>query len=295
MIFRDFEDDDAEAAAAVLRAAMPVEVHTAPGLRHWLRTRSPAARPRAWVAESAGAIVGWGFAQTPGPTAWFWAGVRPDARRRGAGAALFAACRAHAAALGATSLQSVTVGDPAGEAFLERRGFARGGAEVYQRLDLAAPPEPAPPEGARVLRLREAGASDVHGLVAAVLPDAPPFEAWRRKVLEHPELSAEASAVVLVGDRVASVALLRVDYERGLAQAQWTATAPDLRQRGLARAAKAASARWAFEVGVRSILTSNAAEEEPVLALNRALGYREVARAFAWDRGVGDKDTRAGT
>jgi GNAT superfamily N-acetyltransferase len=69
-----------------------------------------------------------------------------------------------------------------------------------------------------------------------------------------------------------------------------TATHPDFRRRGLARLAKLASIRWAAELGITSILTSNDRENPAMLALNDSLGYRTHVMRGMFMRKVAGED-----
>ncbi len=103
------------------------------------------------------------------------------------------------------------------------------------------------------------------------------LEEWRRFILANPLLDDEASVVVVdAEDLVVSLSWLLVDHVRARAENEWTATLPHLRGRGLARAAKLASIRWAAEHGITEIVTGNDPDNLPMRELNRRLGYREL-------------------
>lgn len=51
-----------------------------------------------------------------------WLGVRPEARRRGLGSALWELAEKHLDAIGVARINADVVGDEAGARFLERRG-----------------------------------------------------------------------------------------------------------------------------------------------------------------------------
>ena len=56
-----------------------------------------------------------------------------------------------------------------------------------------------------------------------------------------------------------------------------TGTLAAYRGRGLARFAKTDSLRRLRELGIHTVATANDATNEPMLALNESLGFREVA------------------
>ena len=57
----------------------------------------------------------------------------------------------------------------------------------------------------------------------------------------------------------------------------FTGTAPRARGRGLARAAKQAAHRYAFDSGARAIRTTNEERNERMRALNASMGYAKVS------------------
>ena len=76
----------------------------------------------------------------------------------------------------------------------------------------------------------------------------------------------------MAGDRLVGWALISVDGH-GRAVNEFTGTRPEFRARGLARLAKLAVATWARDSGVEVIYTGNDATNEPMLAINRRMGY----------------------
>jgi GNAT superfamily N-acetyltransferase len=296
-MIRDLRPDDAAAVATLHAIVDPAWAPpTEAGLRHWLETHPERGRFRAWVAEQ-NDVAGFAFAHfhwtaaTPG-IGWMWAGVHPDARGRGLGRALFAAAEEHLLEHGARKLETFALEDSAGERFAEARGFRRTRRELVQRLDPHDVDRAAAErlergkaeEGFRVVPL--AAASDrlqeLHAVYAAAAADVPADDPevdlrlaeWERHDLGDPELSWEGSAVVLAEDRPVALAFLLVNPDAAVAGNAMTGTLPDFRGRGLARLAKLATVRWAAENGIREVVTENDAENAPMLALNRSLGYR---------------------
>ena len=60
----------------------------------------------------------------------------------------------------------------------------------------------------------------------------------------------------------------------------FTGVIPEYRGRGIATALKVKTILHAREVGVSEILTQNDSENEPMLAINRKLGYQNWPGAY---------------
>jgi GNAT superfamily N-acetyltransferase len=307
-LVRSFRANDAERAVQLLSALAPAWVETAESLRHRQSSEPARARRRSWVAVDGEDVVGFATAYFE----WFggeagkgrvWVGVREDRRRRGVGSALWDTAVGH---LRGARKHTVEVdADPAGLAFVERRGFTQYDAEVISRLD---PGEcgltPKPHEGFRVVHLedvldRARELYEFYGEAGGMPPGDPEncvdFEEWRRFILENPLLDEEASVVVLDSDgQIASLSWLLVDHVRKRAENEWTATLPQMRGRGLARLAKLASIRWAAEHGIAEIVTGNDPDNLPMRELNRRLGYHELFLRRDLERLTLVSDQRAG-
>jgi GNAT superfamily N-acetyltransferase len=282
---RGFKPDDAETIAEPLVPLLPTTVQTAESLR-WRQTgEPPRTKRKSWVAEAAGEIVGFATAQME----WWsgeegkgriWAGVRKDMRRQGIGTTLFEAAASH---LGDALKHTVEVDDdPAGLAFIERRGFRQYDSELIFRLDVRdCTRDPKPLEGFRVATLgevadREADLFGFYRAAGGIDNHALMLEEWSAAILGNPMLDRDLGVVVLQDDRVVSLSWLLVDRERHRAENEWTATLPGLRGRGLAQLAKIASIRRAKAAGISNIVTGSLAHNKPMLAIQRSLGYREL-------------------
>jgi GNAT superfamily N-acetyltransferase len=282
---RIFEPDDAESVAELLLPLLPTTVQTAESLR-WRQTgEPPRTRRKSWVAEAAGEIVGFATAQME----WWsgeagkgriWAGVREDMRRQGIGTALWETAASH---LGDARKHTTEVDDdPAGLAFVERRGFRQYDSELIFRLDPRdCTLEPKPLNGFRVVALgemldRKAELFDFYRDAGGVSNPRLTLEDWSAAILDNPMLDRDLGVVVLQDDRVVSLSWLLVDLERGRAENEWTATLPELRGRGLAQLAKIASIRKARSVGISEIVTGSLPHNAPMIEVNRRLGYREL-------------------
>ncbi len=297
-MIRDFEPSDAPAVSAALHEESPPQPVTAEGVLHWRDAQPERARPRLWVAEEDGRIVGWAETRIRWTTSVtdvgdLWAYVVPSHRGRGIGAALYDEAERHLVGLGARTLESWTYSD-AGVALLEKRGFRATGTE---QVSVLAPAETdfsaledlekqKCAEGFRLVPLSEVGdrVEGLHRVYAAASADVPEYfreddirlDEWRRETLEHPQLSDEGSFVVVAGEQPVALAFLEVDEPARIAANEMTGTLPEFRRRGLARLLKLATIRWAAEHGIAAVQTGNSHENPGILALNLDLGYRPV-------------------
>ena len=290
-MIRELRRGDCEAVAQLVLELIPHQVVTAETVWQHATRRIERERLRTWVAETDGEIAGFAFAgfEWSVPTRGkgrFWLGVRPEHRGRGLGGDLYEEVTKH---LGdAWRLRSWVDGDPAGERFLERRGFEPGAVDKVSALELAGAklPEPTVPAGFRLVPLREARDRelDLHEICAAGEVDLHrnepetelSLEDWRQDDYGSPALSDDGSFVALEGERAVALAFLIVDPRRRVAYNQMTATLPSHRRRGLALAVKLAAARWAGERGYERIVTENDDWNAGMLAINDRLGYRPL-------------------
>lgn len=198
-----------------------------------------AATVRCWVAEDHGVI---GFGRVRGRRLWL--GVRPSARGRGAGSALWA-----------------RVGEQAEEpavcwADTDAGIRVRGGARIPAHCN-----EDRVEARCRVNRATAADAPRRRGAHPLVGPGLPARRAGGRRA-----------------GRPVSYALLTTD-ERGVAENEFTAALPGYRGRGLATLCKLETVRWAKAHGIHTIVTGNDSENAAMLAINRKLGYSPTTAA----------------
>jgi GNAT superfamily N-acetyltransferase len=219
--------------------------------------------------------------------------VVPSLRRHGFGKALFEQAESYAQELGARSVHSWADSE-SGNTFLEARGFRATGEERISALDPGQADLSSLPrlrsrlseEGFHLVALGEVRdrVHELHRVYAASSADVPQdfreddirLDEWRRETLEHPQLSAEGSFVVVAQESPAALAFLEVDEPAGLAANEMTGTLPEFRRRGLARLAKLGTIQWAAQAGVGSVLTANDEANVAMVALNESLGYRPV-------------------
>ena len=225
----------------------------------------------------------------PGTALGVRVAVSEACRGRGIGRALTAEI-----GLGASGSRKVATtvrdDDARSRQFAERLGF-----EVVEHsegwiLDLhQAPERPPPPESFAVVALGPdpgedgwhaayrffvaccADTPDLHG-------DVPPFEAWHRLI----GFPAGVVLATMAGEPAGcSFAVPESDDTWRIAM---TGVAPSRRGAGVGAAVKAALERRAREAGIRYLRTNNLAGNQPIRALNRALGYRRAVGIYRMSR-----------
>jgi GNAT superfamily N-acetyltransferase len=298
-VIRGLREEDAAASARLLALVNPHQVVTPELVWHHATRGIERERRRTWVAELEGEIVGFAEAgfewsvPTPGKGR-FWVGVLPGRRRRGIGGALYARVEEHLRSDGAWRLRTWVDDDPEGGRFLEPRAFEPGDVDRVSQLDLrtAAIPEPSVPDGFRLAPLAAARhrVEDLFAICAAGELDMPGeepetelvLEDWMRDDFAPAALSDEGSFVALEGERAVALTFLAVEPERRVAYNRMTATLPAYRRRGLALAAKLATARWAAANGFERLITENDATNSGMLAINELIGYRPLYDQVSW-------------
>jgi GNAT superfamily N-acetyltransferase len=280
-VIRPLRDTDLPALTELVRALLPTMVVTPAGLDHVRRWTDW------WVAEEDGAIVG---AARAGRGGRAWVGVDPAARRSGLGAGLLERVESRLHRSGERLFEGWS-DDEAGAGFAAARGYRRTREKPVSVLRIGAeeiaPLEP--PPDVRLLSLGEVRSRfpELHRLAVTCYADEPgaepvaemPYERWLEEDMGVPDIEQEGSTVAEVDGRLVAYAIVMTDGA-GRGQNDFTGTHRDYRNRGLARLVKLASIHWARAHGVRELWTGNDAENAPMLAVNRALGYRVMhARA----------------
>lgn len=257
-----------------------------------------------WLARAKGKIVGWTQASVPAEgdshVALLRGAVRPDNQRQGLGRALIEA------ALGASDrplVRARAFDGTGGDVALSRLGFTRGRTSILGELRLASrdwatlstPPDgyrfirwvgPTPPESLDTLsRLREA------------LHDAPDIDGYAKYTHEQiAQLDARATAHgmtqytvvalrVITGEPAAFTVVSVNDSSPEIGVQLDTAVLPEHRGHRLGTALKADMAGWLRKQrqDVRVTHTWNDADNAPVLAVNRTLGVRPLAKNSVWE------------
>lgn len=277
MTVRALRDGDIGPLTRLVRSLLPSMVVSERGLAHMSTSTTW------WVAEEDGVIVG---ASRAGRFGRMWVGVAPDARRRGHGSALLD--RAETGVRESGWVEGIAWSDEAdGARFAARRGYVNDREKPVSvlRLDEATLPPLELGHGVALVPLVELGdrLRDVWKLVMAAYADEPgeaqagrqPFESWLRDEVGIPDLELAGSTVAAVDGHMAALSLLTSDGEER-AENDFTGSHPAYRGRGLAKLAKLAALHWARDRGIREVWTGNDAENAPMLAINRGLGYRQA-------------------
>jgi mycothiol synthase len=304
---------DLAAYAAVANATDPAFPTSVDQLR-WEAATYPGGRR--FLAEERGRVVGVGSTgriYMYAPTfelAWLFVGVLPEARRRGTGTALWAACSVEARKAGRTGFQAEVDGTSAGGiAFLGHHGFTEVDRARAVRLDLAGLPIPdrVLPEGVSLTTLaaRPDLLPDVHAVAVAAFPDIPgetPIDpgdlaAFTARDVERPGVPHDAFVIALndrTGEVLGYASLLLVPGSAPVAWHDMTAVLPSARGRGIARSMKTETIRWAIANGLDALDTGNDVANAAMRAVNARLGYRPLPDRISF-RGPLHGDTRPAT
>lgn len=183
------------------------------------------------------------------------------------------------------------------QAFLQRRGFAKTGrahrmsrlvideanTTGYDRIEQALASG-----NIKIKTLADPGMSDesmlreIHRLTfesARDIPsteafNGPPFEMWM-KWMSAPGNSLDQQWIALDGDRpVGTASVSRRGDDSSFND--YTGVDREYRGRGIARALKFKTIRWARANGIKTMFTANDYENQPMLSINIPLGYVEV-------------------
>jgi mycothiol synthase len=229
--------------------------------------------------------------------------VRPDHRRQGVGAELLRAAAAHASGHGRGILVGMPVKpDSAGAHWARRLGFRNTRHVVIQRLELrgdAAGKEwdaPVAP-GYRLVQWSAAAPEELvasYVIARQAIADAPSGsgsyrddqqwtpESTREQEREQVAGGIDSRVVVVIDEADGTVAgltnVLRRGHNPELGIQMETSVLSAHRGHGLGLALKGTMVRTLLEAwpGLERIHTSNAADNEHMLAVNRALGYRPL-------------------
>jgi len=229
--------------------------------------------------------------------------VRPAARRRGIGTALFEDAVAALRRRNARWIRAgVKESDTHSIAFAERVAAVELKRDWESRLDLAAfdpapfaaAPKRALAAGVRITTLADELRADpeavrkayaLHAETRLDVPnlDAPtpsPFERFEEETLRAPWALPEAYFIAIrEGRYVGESALAPEGADPAVMYQQLTAVLRDERGKGIAMALKLRAVAYAKERGSREIRTWNDSINRPMLAINEALGF---AKQPAW-------------
>ncbi|MYZ34263.1 MULTISPECIES: GNAT family N-acetyltransferase [unclassified Streptomyces] len=309
VIVRDFRTEDAGAVVRLRWACVPFQVTTEEALLFDVAHANPAKKYRLLLAEEDGELIGsahTGIAydsDDPGQSS-VTPQVHPERRGRGAGSLLLRTAEEHLAAEGATSVYAWALDEPSSRAFAERHGYRPTRPAHFQRLDLAGGTLPEPPPLPPGFELRTAAdfADDPRPLFEAdaettsdepsdISTDFDDYADWLNHTWNHPLLDRELTTVVMIDGRVAAFTAAQTDGRTRYASGM-TGTLRAYRGQGLAKLAKTYSLHRARAAGYTGAYTANDAENGPMLAINRWLGYKicasEIRHVRALSRRTGE-------
>lgn len=223
--------------------------------------------------------------------------VRPAARRRGIGTALFedavAALRPRRphwirCQVKESDAHSVAFAGHIAAVELERSWESRLDVASFDPAPFAAAPERAARAGVRITTLADELQTDPDAVrkayelheaarvdVPSLDPPSPsPYERFEQEVLRAPYAAPEAHFLAIRGGRyVGESAMGKEGTDPGVIYQHLTAVLRDERGKGIAMALKLATVDYAKRHGLREIRTWNASINRPMLAINEALGF----------------------
>ena len=283
------DDADLTRSVEIYNAVWPARAVTTAEVEGWRRSAAESVEFVAAVdgvdAGSAAAAI---QAQHPGAS-FTLITVRQEYRHRGAGTALYETVSAWAAERGAEFIETrVLDDDPSGLEFALRRGFEPFSIEAGLELDVrAATIDDRRPDGVEIVSLAERPelAEATFDVAVDAVPDvpgdhrwiAPPRAQWVDDHLLAPATPPEAVLVAVADGELIAYAMLRLTPDGRTAVHRMTAVKRAWRGRGVATALKNAQIRWAKEQGLERLRADNERRNEPMLRVNRRLGYRPAA------------------
>ena len=224
-----------------------------------------------------------------------WVVVDPDYRRQGIGSALWNLTLDHLKDYGATRLVGdVFDNDPVGLAYAKRRAFNIERHAFYSSLDLTGFDET--PYLPGIAALETAG---IHFCSLADFPDTAEtrhklydlnvgseldipgangvprsYQDFENSVINAPWFCPDGQLLAVDGDTWVGLAAVSLAGETHTAHNAFTGVARNYRGRMIAQALKIMAVRYAIQHGAGKIGTDNDSLNEPILAINRRMGYR---------------------
>ena len=306
---RPFTDGDYDAMVEISNESYPDYAWTVAELRHVDEDWTPEGYFRRRImADEAGVPVG--YCDVSNSRGQFVPDnfsvdlvVRPAARRRGIGTALFddavAALRPRKArwiraGVKESDAHSIAFAGHVGAAELKRDWESRLELAAFDPAPFAAAPKRAEDAGVRIATLADELRTDpdavrkAYALHAEVRLDVPnldpstpsPYERFEEEALRSPWALPEAYFIAIRDGRYVGESALAIEgADPGVVHQQLTAVLRAERGKGIAMALKLRAVAYAKERGFREIRTWNASINRPMLAINEALGF---AKQPAW-------------
>ncbi len=299
-------EQDYEQLAPVLNTVWNDTPVTAAMLHEW-DTRKPKDQltRRSVAVTPTGEIVGYAEVMylpwKPAGHFWLWLMVEPTHRHQGIGRALYDDALQFAQINGATLFStSVNEAQPEGLRFAEQRHFTIERREFESTLDIKAfdeqrfvgVVETVEASGIRLLSLAEIGDTpeirrklyEIHRATALDIPGSdstfPSFEQSSDWLFQASWYRPEGQLLAIDGD--AYVGLCSVGYYQDTNSFYNFMTGVDRSYRGrkIGLALKLLAIRLAKAYGADAMRTNNDSQNEPMLAINRQLGYQPLPGVY---------------
>jgi len=298
----NFSEADYRAFAAVLEAAHPEAPLDIAGVKHLDRTRSRNDVMERFLVEQNSTVVGVLEYATP------YYDPKPGAlevryhlhpKAQALEAELWAFLQERLTTFGPHELQAQVRENWPEFRFLLAQGFNEAERRWESVLDLAGfdptplvrslPPNIVLKPLSALPWQEEAFQEALYRLEIELLGDVPsaepitpwPFEVWRERSLEDPNLLPEGFFLAFEGQQMVGVSMLFKSHRPQTLRTGLTGVLKSHRRKGIALALKLRAAAFALEYGARYIRTSNHQINRPMLAINEALGFvKEPATVF---------------
>jgi GNAT superfamily N-acetyltransferase len=103
-----------------------------------------------------------------------------------------------------------------------------------------------------------------------------PFDEWMQATFDDPCVREDRFWIAREGEAIVGLSYVQFPPIRGLPWTGFTATSREVRGRGIARALKYETLAQAIELGHKRVRTANDGANEPILHINKEMGYRLV-------------------
>lgn len=305
IIMREFvAERDRESLAELLTS---IAGNPVPLVRVKMLLNTPFELRRIWLAEAPnGRLVGHAMllrqATYPNGEVQLLLGVHPEWRRQGIGQQLYENAEAFARAAGYRRI-SITVDDDLTDslAFAKHQGFEIVSHQYPSVLDLAEFVDgpfvkyltTAKLNGIRFFSLAQLGDTaenrrkfyELHRLCAVDIPHKthfPDYEDYHNGRFEAADYKPEGYLVALAGEQWVGLTIVEFRGEEPRAYNAMTGVIRPFRRRGLAQALKLVAVRCARQFEMDELVTINDSDNEPMLAINRKMGYQPQTGFYAF-------------
>ena len=230
----------------------------------------------------------------------FWVLVASDVRNRGLGTRLYEDGMAFVLGRGAEKLDTSVLDDDAPSlAFAERRGFqldlhtygSRLDVQAFDESAFAGVIEAAEATGVRFFSMSDLGNTpeaqwklyELNKYVDAEIPGErvfPSFEEFSQSVFQSEWYVPEGQIIAADGDRWIGMCAVGYFPQTESIHVMMLGVDSAYRGRKIGLALKLLSHRVAKALGVKHLKTGNAAQNAPILAMNRKLGYQKMRGTY---------------